>query len=289
MSELSPRIKSGWLRATLFFVVSLITSQIFAGIGLVVVLLATGFDLNALSNQEEITNAVKGVNFLLPLKIIEFLSVMLCVWLFVRFIDRKPLEAIGLKIQGYEKDLQLGLVLGAGLIAIGFLILFILGDLSVDGFSFPVGTIILYLLLFLVVSLHEEVMMRGYVLNNLMQSMNRYVALSISSVIFMSIHLLNPNISFLSVINLFLAGVVLGIYYIHKPNLWLPIGMHLTWNFFQGPIFGFEVSGIETKSIINQSIKGNEIITGGAFGYEGSILATISIIIMIIYLDKKYK
>ncbi len=119
--------------------------------------------------------------------------------------------------------------------------------------------------------------------------MNRYVALSISSVIFMSIHLLNPNISFLSVINLFLAGVVLGIYYIHKPNLWLPIGMHLTWNFFQGPIFGFEVSGIETKSIINQSIKGNEIITGGAFGYEGSILATISIIIMIIYLDKKYK
>ena len=74
MSELSPRIKSGWLRATLFFIVSLITSQIFAGIGLVVVLLATGFDLNALSNQEEITNAVKGVNFLLPLKIIEFLS-----------------------------------------------------------------------------------------------------------------------------------------------------------------------------------------------------------------------
>ena len=193
MSELSPRIKSGWLRATLFFVVSLITSQIFAGIGLVVVLLATGFDLNALSNQEEITNAVKGVNFLLPLKIIEFLSVMLCVWLFVRFIDRKPLEAIGLKIQGYEKDLQLGLVLGAGLIAIGFLILFILGDLSVDGFSFPVGTIILYLLLFVVVSLHEEVMMRGYVLNNLMQSMNRYVALSISSVTVSYTHLTLPT------------------------------------------------------------------------------------------------
>ena len=134
MSESSPRIKSGWLRATLFFIVSLITSQIFAGIGLVVVLIATGFDLNALSNQEEITNAVKGVNFLLPLKIIEFLSLMLCVWLFVRFIDRKTLEAIVLKIQGYEKDLQLGLALGAGLIAIGFLILFILGDLSVAAF-----------------------------------------------------------------------------------------------------------------------------------------------------------
>ena len=289
MSESSPRIKSGWLRATLFFIVSLITSQIFAGIGLVVVLIATGFDLSALSNQEEITNAVKGVKFLLPLKVIEFLSVMLCVWLFIRFIDRKPLESIGLRIKGYEKDLKMGLALGAGLIAIGFLILFILGYLSVDGFSFPVGTLILYFLLFVVVSFHEEIMMRGYVLNNLMQSMNRYVALSISSVIFMSIHLLNPNVNFLSVVNLFLAGIVLGIYYIHKPNLWLPIGMHLTWNFFQGPIFGFEVSGIETKSIINQSVRGNEIITGGAFGFEGSILATILIITIIVYLDKKYK
>ena len=289
MSELSPRIRSGWLRAVLFFIVSFITSQIFAGIGLIIVLLATGFDLNALSNQEEITNAVKGVNFLLPLKIIEFLSVMLCVWLFVRFIDRKPLESIGLTIKGYENDLRLGLGLGTGMIAIGFLILFILGFLSVDGFSFPIMSIILYLALFIVVSFHEEIMMRGYVLNNLMQSMNRYVALSISSIIFMSIHLLNPNVSFLSVINLFLAGIVLGIYYIHKPNLWLPIGMHLTWNFFQGPIFGFEVSGIETKSIIGQSIKGNEIITGGAFGFEGSIIATILIVTMILYLDKKYK
>ena len=289
MSESSPRIKSGWLRATLFFIVSLITSQIFAGIGLVVVLIATGSDLSALSNQEEITSAVKGVKFLLPLKVIEFLSVMLCVWLFIRFIDRKPLESFGLRIKGYEKDLKMGLALGAGLIAIGFLILFILGYLSVDGFSFPVGTLILYFLLFVVVSFHEEIMMRGYVLNNLMQSMNRYAALSISSVIFMSIHLLNPNVNFLSVVNLFLAGIVLGIYYIHKPNLWLPIGMHLTWNFFQGPIFGFEVSGIETKSIINQSVRGNEIITGGAFGFEGSILATILIITIIVYLDKKYK
>ena len=289
MSESSPRIKSGWLRATLFFIVSLITSQIFAGIGLVVVLIATGFDLSALSNQEEITSAVKGVKFLLPLKVIEFLSVMLCVWLFIRFIDRKPLESIGLRIKGYEKDLKMGLALGAGLIAIGFLILFILGYLSVDGFSFPVGTLILYFLLFVVVSFHEEIMMRGYVLNNLMLSMNRYAALSISSVIFMSIHLLNPNVNFLSIVNLFLAGIVLGIYYIHKPNLWLPIGMHLTWNFFQGPIFGFEVSGIETKSIINQSVRGNEIITGGAFGFEGSILATILIITIIVYLDKKYK
>ena len=289
MSESVSRIKSGWLRATLFFITSVITSQVFAGVGLVIVLVASGFDLNALSNQEEITNIVNGINFLLPLKVIEFLSVMLCVWLFIRFVDRKPLKSIGLSLNGYKKDLYLGLGLGAGLITLGFLILFILGYLSVDGFSFPLGSIILYLILFVVVSFHEEIMMRGYILNNLMQSMNRYVALSLSSLVFMTIHLLNPNVSFLSVVNLFLAGIVLGIYYIHKSNLWLPIGMHLTWNFFQGPVFGFEVSGIETKSIIGQSIRGNELITGGSFGFEGSILATILILVMIIYLDRKYK
>ena len=289
MSESVSRIKSGWLRATLFFITSVITSQVFAGVGLVIVLVASGFDLNALSDQEEITNIVNGINFLLPLKVIEFLSVMLCVWLFIRFVDRKPLKSIGLSLNGYKKDLYLGLGLGAGLITLGFLILFILGYLSVDGFSFPLGSIILYLILFVVVSLHEEIMMRGYILNNLMQSMNRYVALSLSSLVFMTIHLLNPNVSFLSVVNLFLAGIVLGIYYLHKSNLWLPIGMHLTWNFFQGPVFGFEVSGIETKSIIGQSIRGNELITGGSFGFEGSILATILILVMIIYLDRKYK
>jgi len=307
MTEVLPRIKSGWLRATLFFIASFITSQIFAGIGLVLIMLASGFDLAALTNQEFIMEELNRINFFLALKIIELLAVMLCVWLFIRFIDRKPLKSIGLNLKGYENDLYLGLALGAGLIAIGFFILFILGYISInhslDHSSFSFGSFILYFILFVVVSFHEEIMMRGYVLNNLMQSMNRYVALSISSIIFMSIHLFNPNINFLPALNLFLAGIVLGIYYIHKSNLWLPIGMHLTWNFFQGPVFGFEVSGIETESIIKQTkaitstintvndapITRNELLTGGSFGFEGSILATIGIIIMILYLDKKYK
>ena len=192
MTELLPRIKSGWLRATLFFIAAIISSQIFAGIGMVLILIVSGFDLSALSNQDQIMEELKQINFFLPLKIIEFLSVMLCVWLFMRFIDRKPLRSIGLDLKGYENDLKLGLALGAGLIALGFLILFILGYLSVDGFSFPLGTILLYLLLFVVVSFHEEIMVRGYILNNLMQSTNRYVALVVSSVLFMSIHLLHP-------------------------------------------------------------------------------------------------
>ena len=65
--------------------------------------------------------------------------------------------------------------------------------------------------------------------------------------------------------------------------------MHLTWNFFQGPVFGYEVSGFHTQSIITQEIKGNPIITGGEFGFEGSILATVISIIMIIITHRMAK
>ena len=289
MTDRLPLIRLGWLRALLFFIASFITSQIFAGIGMVVALLISGFDISTLSNQDAIIDELNKINFLLLLKIIEFFALMFCLWLFMKFIDRKPLMSLGLKYEGFQQDFKFGLILGAGLIAIGFFSLFILGYVRVESFSLPFLDIVLYFILFVVVAFHEEIMLRGYILRSLMESMNRYLALAISSLIFMTVHLLNPNISFLGVVNLFLAGIVLGIYYVHKSNLWLPIGMHLTWNFFQGPIFGFEVSGIKSQSLIKQTVNGSDLITGGQFGFEASLLATVLIVVVILYLDKNYR
>lgn len=289
MTDRLPLIRLGWLRALLFFIASFITSQIFAGIGMVVALLISGFDISTLSNQNAIIDELNKINFLLLLKIIEFFALMFCLWLFMKFIDRKPLMSLGLKYEGFQQDFKFGLILGAGLIAIGFFSLFILGYVRVESFSFPFLDVVLYFILFVVVAFHEEIMLRGYILRSLMESMNRYLALAISSLIFMTVHLLNPNISFLGVVNLFLAGIVLGIYYVHKSNLWLPIGMHLTWNFFQGPIFGFEVSGIKSQSLIKQTVNGSDLITGGKFGFEASLLATVLIVVVILYLDKNYR
>ena len=289
MTDRLPLIRLGWLRALLFFIASFITSQIFAGIGMVVALLISGFDISTLSNQDAIIDELNKINFLLLLKIIEFFALMFCLWLFMKFIDRKPLMSLGLKYEGFQQDFKFGLILGAGLIAIGFFSLFILGYVRVESFSFPFLDIVLYFILFVVVAFHEEIMLRGYILRSLMESMNRYLALAISSLIFMTVHLLNPNISFLGAVNLFLAGIVLGIYYVHKSNLWLPIGMHLTWNFFQGPIFGFEVSGIKSQSLIKQTVNGSDLITGGKFGFEASLFATVLIVVVILYLDKNYR
>jgi membrane protease YdiL (CAAX protease family) len=144
--------------------------------------------------------------------------------------------------------------------------------------------------MFIIVGVVEESVMRGYILSNLMEHMkNKYVALWISAVIFAVFHGLNPNITVLGFTNLILAGFVLGITYIHTKNLWFPIFLHISWNFFQGPVFGFEVSGINTKAIINHNVTGNDLITGGRFGLEGSILITILLIITTFFIDLYYR
>ncbi|MEJ2543449.1 MAG: CPBP family intramembrane metalloprotease, partial [Calditrichaceae bacterium] len=186
---------------------------------------------------------------------------LLTVWLFRKFIDRKSMLSLGFKFKPYRNDLLAGMGWGFLLILIGFVVLWISGMLKVTSVQFDPVSIFFYLLMFIIVALNEEILIRGYVL----------------------------LISLVSVINLFLAGILLGIYFIHKGNLWFPIGMHLTWNFFQGPIFGFEVSGQITNSIIVQDISGHELLTGGEFGFEGSLIATVAMIVLTIVIHLKHK
>lgn len=114
-----------------------------------------------------------------------------------------------------------------------------------------------------------------------MISFNKYVALIVSSILFSLMHGFNPNIDLFSLFNIFLAGILLGLSYIYTKNLWFPIALHLSWNLFQ-TIFGFNVSGQDSYSLIEFSIYENNLLNGGDFGFEGSILSVISMIITII-------
>jgi len=88
-----------------------------------------------------------------------------------------------------------------------------------------------------------------------------------------------------------LAGILLGSTYIFTKNLWFPISLQLFWNFFQGPVFGYPVSRQKIDSLLTNKTIGNETMSGGKFGFEGSILCTIitivSIILIMIYYNKK--
>jgi len=103
---------------------------------------------------------------------------------------------------------------------------------------------------------------------------------------------MNPGIHPLAFANLFLAGLLLGINYIYSRNLWFSFLFHLSWNFFQGPILGFRVSGLSLPPLLVAEPKGDLFITGGEFGLEGSILITIVSVITLcvlgLILEKKY-
>lgn len=175
--------------------------------------------------------------------------------------------------------------------AIGFFLLLLMGYLKVINIDFNPRVIFVTIILLFIASLLEEITFRGYLLNNLMESVNKYIALGITAIIFGGLHSLNPNFTYLGLINLILMGIFLGIYYIHVKNLWFPIFLHLSWNYFQGPIFGFSISG-KGQGIdffIEQELHGNPLITGGNFGFEGSIILTIIIIILILVLDYNYR
>ncbi len=128
--------------------------------------------------------------------------------------------------------------------------------------------------LFSLVAVVEEVLFRGYILRNFMISFNKYVALIGSSALFSLIHVFNPNVDWFALLNIFLAGTLLGISYVHTKNLWFPIALHLSWNLFQS-LFGFNVSGIDFYSLVEFSIPKKNIWNGGAFGFEGSVLSVV--------------
>lgn len=218
------------------------------------------------------------------------LAVVVATLLAARFLDRRRLADLGLRLSpGWWRDLGFGLALGAGLMLLIFLIELALGWVTVDALFFtrmqlPFGlAILLPLVQFLAVGFYEELMSRGYQLRNIAEGLNfaplgpkggMLLALLISSAIFGGLHAANPNASLISTLNITLAGLFLGLPLLLTDELAIPIGIHITWNFFQGNVFGFPVSGtsVNHTTFIAIAQAGPALWTGGAFGPEAGLL-----------------
>ncbi|MES2798137.1 MAG: CPBP family intramembrane glutamic endopeptidase, partial [Bacteroidota bacterium] len=202
-----------------------------------------------------------------------FTASVFVIYFFWRLIIKKDFFSIGFNDSQWLKNLILGLLCGIISISLGFTICLIFGFVKVHELIFSFTDIANYLIIFVLVAISEELMTRGLMLSTLMDGMNDYLALLIVALIFGALHLFNDKVTLLSFINISIAGLFLGISYVHNRSLWFPIGLHFSWNFFQGPVFGYEVSGHKNASIIRQTIHGNDTFTGGEFGFEGSIIA----------------
>ncbi|MDN3595991.1 CPBP family intramembrane glutamic endopeptidase [Zunongwangia endophytica] len=226
----------------------------------------------------------------LLITLFSFLGTLLVTSSFVIKVDKEKFINIGLHLKNRLQDILIGLVVGAGIIIIGFGILIGLGEISFEAINWNFKEFLIAILLFTIVAIEEEVFCRGYIQKNLMTSFNKYFALVITALIFSLMHSFNPNLSLLGLINIFIAGIFLGLSYVYTKNLWFPIALHLSWNFFQS-LLGFNVSGQNMYSLINISNNSTNFLNGGDFGLEGSILATIlqviAIFIIFFYYNKR--
>ncbi len=214
-------------------------------------------------------------------------SVWACGW----SLDGRPFSGFGLRLdRAWWSDLGFGLLLGALLMTGIFLVQLAAGWASVTGTFVGVEggaffpTILAPAALFVCVGFYEELVSRGYQLTNLAEGLNVaavgprgaiVLAWVLSSSVFAAVHLFNPNTGVLSTLNIFLAGMMLGAGYVLTGQLAIPIGLHTTWNFFQGNVFGFPVSGLDLvdATFLSTRQTGPDLLTGGPFGPEAGLLA----------------
>jgi uncharacterized protein len=265
-------ISRGWIRAMVFCICYLL---VFIIAGSIYTRLRQGINIS--------TQAFFFWGF-----IVSFFFAMLTVYVFRRVIDRQSFMSLGFEWEHHKRDAAEGLLLGLSLLGIESLILYFTGHLTWTGVTVNITDLFSGIIIMLLVAVAEETVFRGYILNNLLQSINKWLALGISSLLFALFHAGNPAITMLALLNIFLSGLVLGLNYLYTKNLWFAIMFHFSWNFFLGPVLGYEVSGLGLSSLLEQDIAGPDWLTGGEFGLEGSILDGIFSIVAFILLATQY-
>lgn len=209
------------------------------------------------------------------------ISALVPAYVLLTYVEKRPFSDLGLAWHGQREWIFAGFLIALLLFMTGFGVSLMLGAVQIAGIHFNLSDLLFGFLFFMLVAFAEEIMVRGYVLGCLLRTgMNRFLALLISSLLFALLHIFNPGIAFLPMLNLVLAGFLLGAVYIYTRNLWFSISLHLFWNWIQGPVLGYEVSGNNfLSSLLTLRFFEPNLISGGAFGFEGSIVCTILLLI----------
>lgn len=271
---------AGWQRVLLLIIPYFIFVAIFQLIGASI----SGIAFENYGNSEFKVSSYQHMT----MSLFSLLGTFVVLWFFMKFLDKEKFIQLGFSTKNRTKDISIGIILGAVIMIVGYFILILLDEIHFEKINFNINELIMSVATFTFVAIMEESLLRGYVLKNFMISFNKYIALIVSSLLFAIMHGANPNIDSFALLNLFLAGLLLGISYIYTKNLWFPIALHLSWNLFQ-TLVGFNVSGQDVYSIIEFSMFDKNRINGGDFGFEGSILAVITMITLTIYINNYYR
>ena len=266
LSADEPRLRAGWrlfLQTLLLFVFGVVVSfagSLFGGIG------------SAASIWAQVLNLI---------------AVTGSIYVARRWLDKRSFESLGLKLnQQTLMDILAGI--GITFVQMGFIYIVMLGLgwLTFTGFAWqfdPINVVITNVLTFFIVFIfvgwNEELLSRGYHLQTIASGFNLFWGVIISSAVFGLLHLGNPNATWVSAAGIFFAGIYLAYGYIRTKQLWLSIGLHIGWNFFEGVGFGFPVSGLDIYPLLRINVTGPELWTGGTFGPEAGLIVLPSLIV----------
>ena len=218
-----------------------------------------------------------------------FFFIALVVSLWVRYREKRPFSSLGFYKQDWFKNLLKGFLIGAVQFSLVVVLLLVtgtgslkLGQLNLQSLIFVVAIIPFWILQ----GGTEELVTRGWLFPAVSAKSNIFIGILISSALFGALHLFNPGVTVLSIVNIILDGIFACFLMLKYDNMWVLAGMHGAWNFVQGNIYGIQVSGQgASTSILNYSSQSSvDLLSGGAFGAEGSIFASIVLIGCIAYL-----
>ena len=226
-------------------------------------------------------------HYFLYYELFSFVFILLLFIFWVKFIEKNPLSTLGFVKRNWLKYLGWGILLSLlqmGVIAfvyqVGGIGSFELNELSLEPILFILGLFPFWLLQ----GGTEEVATRGWLLTRIAARANLPLAIAISSSLFGFLHLGNSGVTFLSVLNIVLDGVLAGLLLVYTDSIWLVVAQHGTWNYVQGNLLGFQVSGTGADASIFSFTMGSgpDWLTGGAFGAEGSIITTLVLLVSLV-------
>lgn len=226
-------------------------------------------------------------HYILYYELFSFVFILLLFIVWVKVIEKNSLSTLGFVKKNWLKYLGLGILLSLlqmGVIAlvyqVGGIGTFELNELSLEPILFILGLFPFWLLQ----GGTEEVATRGWLLTRIAARTNLPLAIAISSSLFGILHLGNAGVTFLSVLNIILDGVLAGLLFIYTDSIWLVVAQHGTWNYVQGNLLGFQVSGTGADASIFSFTMGDGPVwlTGGAFGAEGSIITTLVLLVSLV-------
>lgn len=212
-------------------------------------------------------------------------------WMMLGLLDRRGPGALGFALEpAAARDSALGLSAGAGFLLAAVALLAVAGTarwVADEGTAAEyVAALGAALVFFAIPAAMEEAVFRGYAFQALVQGIGAWPAVLLSSALFAAGHLANPNVNALAVANIFLAGVMLAVAYLRTRSLWFATAVHLGWNWAMSAVADFPVSGLTGRDtpLYTGVETGADWWTGGVFGPEAGLAATVMIVAATVWL-----